>query len=126
MANIKAAFIHAFSKQGLKWGLTSQLHSTERKNGESMRDFIYQMKHLKSRFQPHKRFHDDQLLSRFINGMNHKDLYNIKIMRGIKTWEDTIIAIIQFEDNLKMRELINLPSDTSTTKFDHGKRCPIN
>ena len=88
MANVKSAFIHAFSKQGPKWGLASQLHSTKRKKGESMRDFIYQMKHLNSRFQPHKRFHDDQLLSRFINGMSHKDLYDIMIMQGIKNWED--------------------------------------
>ena len=44
MANVKAAFIHAFAKQGPKWGLASQLHLAERKNGESMRDFIYRLK----------------------------------------------------------------------------------
>ena len=31
MANVKAAFILAFAKQGPKWGLASQLHSAERR-----------------------------------------------------------------------------------------------
>ena len=92
MANVKAAFILAFAKQGPKWGVASQLHSAERKNKESMQDFIYQLKHLNSRCQPDKRFCNDQLLDRFINNMNHKELYNSMITHGITTWDNTIMA----------------------------------
>lgn len=124
MAAVKAAFIHAFAKQGPKWGLASQLHATERKKGESMCDFIYRLKHLNSRCQPHERLHNDQLLDRFINGMNHKELYNSMITRRITTWEDTIITVIQLEDNLKMRESVNPSSDTSTKKSTTKSAAP--
>ena len=97
--------------------LASQLYLTERKKGESMQYFIYCLKHLNSRCQPHERFRDNQLLARFINGMNHKDLYINMITQGITTWEDTIIAVIQLKDNIKMHKSINLPSEASRTKF---------
>ena len=74
MATIKTAFIAAFAKQGPKWGLSSQLHSAERNNGESMRDFINRLKHLNSQCKPHERFRDDQLLDRLINGMKHTEI----------------------------------------------------
>ena len=124
MANVKAAFILAFAKQGPKWDLASQLHSAERKNGESMRDFIYQLKHLNSRCQPVERFRDDQLLDRFINAMNHKELYNSKITRGIITWDDTITAVIQLEDNLEMKDSVNTPSTATTTKSTKDDTFP--
>ena len=124
MANVKAAFIHAFAMQGPKWGLASQLHSAERKNGESMRDFIYRLKHLNSRCQPDKRFRDDQLLDRFINGMNHKELYNSMITQGITTWDDTITAVIQLEDNLEMKDSVNTPSTASATKSTKDDASP--
>ena len=99
MAAVKLAFIRAFAKQGPKWGLTFQLHLAKRNKNESMRDFIYRLKHLNSRCPLHKRFRDDQLLDRFINGMNHKELYNSLITQGITTWDDTVTAVIQLEDN---------------------------
>ena len=104
MAAVKAAFIRAFAKQGPKWGLASQLHSAERQTGESIRDFIYRLKHLNSRCQPHERFRDDQLLDRFVNGMNHRELFNCLITRGITTWDATVAVVIQLEDSLEIND----------------------
>ena len=89
-----------------------------------MRDFIYRLKHLNSRCQPDERFRDDQLLDRFINGMNHKELYNSMITRGITTWDNTITAVIQLEDNLEMKDSVNTPSTASTTKSTKDDAAP--
>ncbi|MCO5570731.1 hypothetical protein L7F22_024459 [Adiantum nelumboides] len=115
MAVVKTSFIKAFAKQGPKWGLSSQLHSAERNKGESMRDFIYRLKHLNSRCSPHERFRDDQLLDRFINGMNHTELYNSLITSGITTWDDMVTAVIQLEDSLEMKETAGTPSESPST-----------
>lgn len=124
MANFKDEFILAFAKQGPKWGLASQLHLAKRKNGESMWDFIYQLNHLNSRCQPVKRFRNDQLLDRCINGMNHKELYNSMIMQGITTLDNTIARVIQLEDNLEMKDSVNTPSTASATKSTKDDASP--
>ena len=115
MATIKIAFVEAFAKQGPKWGLSSQLHSAERNTGESMRDFINHLKHLNSQCKPHEWFRDDQILDHLINGMNHTELYNSLVTRGITTWDDTIAAAIALEDNLEIKEATSTPSETAST-----------
>lgn len=116
MATIKTAFIVAFAKQGPTWGLSSQLHSTEKNNGESMRNFINCLKHLNSRCKPHKWFKDHQLLDCLINGMNHIELNNRLVTRGITTWDNIVVVVIELEDNIEIKETTSAPGETTSTQ----------
>ena len=79
-----------------------------------MRDFINRLKHLNSQCKPHERFRDDQHLDPLINGMKHTELYNSLVTRGITTWDDTVAAVIELEDNLEIREVTSAPSGTAS------------
>ena len=57
---------------------------------------------------------DDQLLDRLINGMKHTEFYNSLVTRGITTWDDTIVAVIELEDNLEIKEATSAPSETAS------------
>ena len=90
-----------------------------------MRDFINRLKHLNSQCKPHEQFRDDQLLDRLINGMKHTELYNSLVTRGITTWDDTVVAVIELEDNLEIREATSTPSETASVHPAFSGYCPI-
>ena len=48
--------------------------------------------------------------------MNHTELYNSLVTRGITTWDDTVAAVIELEDNLEIKEATSTPSETASTQ----------
>ena len=80
--------------------MASQLQKAEREEGESVRDFISRLKHLNSRCTSNERFNNNQLLDRFIRGLQHEGIYNGLVIQGITTWEAVTANAIQLEDNL--------------------------
>ena len=46
--------------------------------------------------------------------MKHTELYNSLVTRGITTWDDTVIAVIELEDNLEIKEATSTPSETAS------------
>lgn len=57
--------------------------------------------------------------------MNHTKLYNSLITRGITTWDDTIVAVIELEDNLEIKETASTSNEAVSTKTSQASTLSI-
>ncbi|KAI5059819.1 hypothetical protein GOP47_0026138, partial [Adiantum capillus-veneris] len=111
---LRRLFLKEYIREGVLWGVASQLQKAERKEGESVRDFISRLKHLNSRCPVNERFNNNQLLDRFIRALRNEGIYNGLVIRGITTWEDVTANAIQLEDNLMIASM-RVSTDTRST-----------
>ena len=57
---LKRLFLKEYIREGVLWGVGSQLQKAKRGAEESVRDFIGHLKHLNSRCTPNEHFNDNQ------------------------------------------------------------------
>ncbi|MCO5561196.1 hypothetical protein L7F22_014817 [Adiantum nelumboides] len=113
-----------YIREGVLWGVASQLQKAKREDGESVRDFISRLKNLNSQCALNEHFNNNQLLDRFIRGLHHENIYNGLIIRGITTWEAITTNAIELEDNLMIAEE-RISSDTEPTNPQASRHEPM-
>ncbi|MCO5552299.1 hypothetical protein L7F22_005811 [Adiantum nelumboides] len=121
---LRRLFLKEYIREGVLWGVASQLQKAKREDGESVRDFISRLKNLNSRCTPNERFNNNQLLDRFIRGLHHENIYNGLIIRGIPTWEAVTTNAIELEDNLMIAKE-RVSSDTESANPQASRHEPM-
>ncbi|MCO5568995.1 hypothetical protein L7F22_022700 [Adiantum nelumboides] len=121
---LRRLFLKEYIREGVLWGVASQLQKAKREDGESVRDFISRLKNLNSRCTPNERFNNNQLLDRFIRGLHHENIYNGLIIRGITTWEAVTTNAIELEDNLMIAGE-RVSSDTESANPQASRHEPM-
>ncbi|MCO5606248.1 hypothetical protein L7F22_060435 [Adiantum nelumboides] len=123
---LQRLFLKEYIREGILWGVASQLQKAKQEDGEFVRDFISRLKNLNSRCTPNERFNNNQLLDRFIRGLHHENIYNGLIIRGITTWEAVTTNAIELEDNLRhepmtIKPIVKEPKIADMTLMDLTK-----
>ncbi|MCO5601704.1 hypothetical protein L7F22_055827 [Adiantum nelumboides] len=117
-------FLKKYIREGVLWGVASQLHKAKREEGESTKDFIIRLKNLNSCCAPNERFNNNQLLDRFIRGLHHENIYNGLIIRVITTWEAVTTNAIELEDILVIAGE-RVSSDTKPANSQAARHEPM-
>lgn len=90
-------FLKEYIREGVLWGVASQLQTVVREESESIIVFINRLKHLNSCCTLDERYSNNQFLDQFLQGLRHEHIYNGLVIKGINSWE---LDAIQLEDNL--------------------------
>ncbi|MCO5594246.1 hypothetical protein L7F22_048273 [Adiantum nelumboides] len=123
---LRRLFLKEYIREGVLWGVASQLQKAKREDGESVRDFISRLKNLNSRCTPNERFNNNQLLDRFMRGLHHENIYNGLIIRGITTWEAVTTNAIELEDNLMIAgERVSLDTESANPQASRHEPMTI-
>ncbi|MCO5549357.1 hypothetical protein L7F22_002827 [Adiantum nelumboides] len=123
---LRRLFLKEYIREGVLWGVASQLQKAKQEEGESVRDFISRLKNLNSCCAPNECFNNNQLLDRFIRGLHHENIYNGLIIRGITTWEAVTTNAIELKDNLMIAgERVSLDTEPGNSQASRHEPMTI-
>ena len=96
--------VKSFLREGCVYHLDPQLFNDERKEGESLRNYIFRMKHLNSLCKLEERLWDFYMKDIFLKGLNHPMIYKglaySQLTRLNASWHECAHRSIRIEDHI--------------------------